>query len=42
MNYLMDIAEVMKNERGAARSYSLQNIFLEGAMDISLVRLRDE
>jgi hypothetical protein len=42
MDYLMDIAEVMENERGTARSYSLQNIFLEGAIDLSLVRLRDE
>jgi hypothetical protein len=42
MDYLMDVKEVMKYERGTARSYSLQNIFLESAMDLSLVRLPNE
>jgi len=42
MDYLMDVTEVMENERGTARSYPLQNIFLESAMDLSLVRLPNE
>jgi hypothetical protein len=35
MDYLMGIEEVMEIERGTARSYSVQNIFLEEAMDLS-------
>jgi hypothetical protein len=31
----MDIEDLMENERGTARSYSVQNIFLEDAMDLS-------
>jgi hypothetical protein len=42
MDYLMDIEEVMENGRGTARSYSVENIFLEEAMELSSVRLRDE
>jgi hypothetical protein len=35
MDSLMDIEEVMENERRNARSYSVQNIFLEEPMDLS-------
>jgi len=31
----MDIEEVMEIERGTARSYSVEDIFLEKAMDLS-------